>query len=426
MNKIKTAVIFGFIGLMVLPVGSTAQVRFDGDFRLRWYSDSFSETRDSRDKENYFRYSSRLRMKAAVSKRISFQAELMVFSGDSILSMARNIAGTGTMYYGISQLYTDVIQPDFLGLDLVRLRAGRQQFPIGNGLSLGDSYYLVGGLDGVRVDLSKGIFSLSSLAAITGQNLSENGLYPDPGSDQLYAVRLGFPIFDNDFICYYILDKPRGIFNDNQILGTGLNAKKMAGRLEYFAEAAYQQFHTVAGIPEKGGLGYMAGISYRRSLGFFRSVKIETRYAAYEGDDAATPKKEIFSPSYPSFFWGSRTGYVDGMIGGTYPYDGRNPEGSRIWYSRIYFIPKWWPQVRLQFDYLDVSEYIDNDNYNTFDNEFSARFYYNLNNQARLQFRYSENYPNGADRDVNESGTIAWSEDRVSRSRLMVEIQVKF
>ena len=291
---------------------------------------------------------------------------------------------------------------------------------------MGDSYYFVNEFDGVRVDLSLGNFTLSTLGAITGQNLSESGLYPDPGSDQIYATRLGFPLFDHDVILYHIYDKPRGIYNDNQILGAGLNGKKISGRLDYFIEAAYQEFNTLDGLPEKGGIGYMAGIGYRQPLWVFRSVKVETRYAAYQGDDAETRRVEQFSPSYPSFFWGNRTGYVDGLIGGVYPYDGRNLEGCRLWYSRIYFIPKWQPKLRLQFDYISVSEYVDNDKYNTMDDEFSVKLYYELNRQARFHFRYSENYPNGEDFDVNKSGTLSWSEDRIYRRRYMLEFQVKF
>ena len=41
-------------------------------------------------------------------------------------------------------------------------------------------------------------------------------------------------------------------------------------------------------------------------------------------------------------------------------------------------------------------------------------------------FRYSEDMPNGEDKDINNSGVVAWSEDRVSRVRYMLELQVKF
>ncbi len=415
------------LGLAVLPTLGYAQISFEGDFRMRWYSDTFSEAMDNRDKENYFRYASHLRMKAPISKNIKFQSEALIFMDNNPTSPVRNIAGTGKMYYGVTKIFADVVQPDFMFFDVARLRVGRQDFSIGKGLSLGDSYYLIDGFDGVRVDLSFGVFTLSSLAAITEQNVSESGLYPDPGSDQLYATRLGFPILDNDVIAYHILDKQRGIYNDNQILGCGFTGDRIKGRLEYFSEFAYQQFHTASGLPEKGGLGYMAGISYRQPLAFFRSVKIETRYAAYQGDDASTEKVEQFSPAYPAFYWGSRTGYVDGLIlGSCYPYDGKNLEGCRIWYNRIYFITKWMPKLRLQFDYVMIDEYIDNDDYNRFDDEFAVKLYYNLSKQARLHFRYSEDMPNGEDKDINNSGVVAWSEDRVSRVRYMLELQVKF
>jgi hypothetical protein len=135
---------------------------------------------------------------------------------------------------------------------------------------------------------------------------------------------------------------------------------------------------------------------------------------------------EIFSPEYPSFYWGSRAGYVDGAVGGDYPYDGHNYEGCRILYARAYVVPRQIPKMRLQLQYVAVSEYIDNDNYNTMDDELALNLYYEVSPQARVQFRFAKNYPNGEDRDLNESGQTSWSEDRVGKTRFMTELEVKF
>ncbi len=310
--------------------------------------------------------------------------------------------------------------------DLMRARIGRQQFPIGKGLSQGDSYYNFDRFDAIRFDFALRSYTLSTFSAITEQNLSATGLYPDPGSDQLHIVRLTRPIMKQEFMGYYIYNRLRGQFNDSYIIGGGFNGDAKKGRLTYFLEVAHQTFHTLDGLPEKGGIGYMGGISYRWTWGPFRSIKVETRYAAYQGDDASTEKVEQFSPLYPSFFWGSRVGYVDGAIGGDYPNTGHNLEGSRIWYTRIYFIHKNLPKLRVQLHYIKMEEYVNNDNYNSFDDELSLNMYYQLSTQTQLQFRACRNFPNDDDYDLDGGGTISWGEDRVEMTRFMMEFQVKF
>ncbi len=393
---------------------------------MRWYKDQFREALDNRSTENYMRYLARVHSKIQVNPQVNVYIELLSFTENNPISPVRNIAGTGKMTFGISHLFSEFIQPDFLFFDVLRLRVGRQQFPIGKGLSLGESYYFVDKFDGARIDLAFKEFNLSLFGAITGQNVSDNGLYPDPGSDQIYVARLSRPVLEQNVMVYAIYHNLRGVFNDSYIVGGGLNGDFFAGRLEYFGEGAYQTFNTAPGLPEKGGLGLMGGVSYRTALGPMRSVKIETRYAAYQGDDAKTEKIEQFSPLYPSFFWGSRRGYVNGEIGGDFPFNGRHPEGSGIWFSRIYFIPKWLPTVRLQFEFINVNEFVNNDNYNSMDNEFAVKLYYKLSSQTQLQFRYALDIPDDEDKDLNDSGLISWSEDRVRMQRFMMEYRVKF
>ncbi len=411
---------------MAADVAHPAQIQLDGDFRMRVYSDAFDESLDNRGTENYARYLGRLRAKAQVNPKVHFYTELITWTQNNPVSPARNIAGTGKMEYGISQIFAEIVEPDFLVFDLFRARVGRQQFPVGEGLSQGESNNFYDKFDGIRFDMSRSDWVLSLFGSVTEQNVSESGLYPDPGSDQLYVARLTRPVLNQQVMGYYIYNKLRGQFNDSYVVGGGVSGAFMDDRLTYFAEAAWQDFNTLDGLPEKGGRGCMGGVSYRWSMGPFRSVKVETKYAAYQGDDASTDKVEIFSPLYPSFYWGSRRGYVDGGIGGDYPYNGRNPEGSRIWYSRIYVIPSKMPRLRLQLQYVKINEYVNNDDYNTMDDEFSAKLYYRLSVQTQLQLRFARNYPNGDDRDLNDSGAITWSEDRVKQTRFMAELQVKF
>ncbi len=417
-RKILLVFLFGAIPAM-------AQFNVEGDFRVRWYSDHFYDAADGRGHENFMRYLARLRAKTKVGQSTTFFTELISLI-DNPGQPVRNIAGTGPMRFGVSQIYAEYTDQDFLFFDVTRVRIGRQQFAIGNGLTMGDSYYYLDKFDGGRLDLALYPFTLSSFAAITGQNLSSSGLYPDPGSDQLYAVKLATNIFDQDIIAYSVEQKLRGSYNDNIVYGGGLNGQLYFKDLDYFVEGAMQQFNTPPGFPEKGGIGYMTGIGYRWGWSLFRSIKVETRYAAYEGDDAKTNKTEQFSPPYPNFFWGNRVGYVNGDVGGDFPRNGRNLEGTTMWYSRIYFILREFPKLRTQFQYIKVGEYVDNDNYNSMDDEFSIRFYYTVSSQSALQFRFSRVIPNGADKDLSGDGNISSSEDRYGSNSYMFEWQIEF
>ncbi len=424
-NKIFS-LLAGFALALLSSYHANAQFTVDGDFRTRWYSDSFDGARDNRGTENYMRYLGRIRGKAKVGRSTSFFTEVITLI-DNPGAPVRNIAGTGSMRWGVSQVYAEMTEPNFLVFDLVRLRLGRQQFPLGEGLTLGESYYFIDKFDGCRIDLAYHPFTLSLFGAITGQNLSASGLYPDPGSDQLYVARLGASLGKQNVMTYCVLQRLRGLYNDNETFGAGASGELLVRDLVYSAEAAYQNFATVSGLPKKAGIGYLGGISYRFGLGPFRSIKVETRYAAYEGDDAKTiGTVEQFSPPYPSFFWGSRAGYVNGDIGGDFPRNGQNLEGSRIWYTRCYVIPSVLPKLRIQVQYIKVKEYIDNDGYNWMDDEFSARLYYTLSSQSQLQLRYTKVIPNGDDKDVDGNGNISYYEDRLYVRGLMLEWQIQF
>ena len=420
-------VLLALFALNWIPREASAQVTVEGDFRLRWYSDRFSEAMDNRGDENYLRYLGRLRARAPINTKAHFYTELITWTQNNPTSPVRNIAGTGVTQYGISQIFAELVQPDLLVFDLVRVRVGRQQFPIGKGLSQGESYYFFDKFDGARLDLAYGDNTLSLFGAITGQNVSESGLYPDPGSDQIYIARLARPVMGENLMAYYIYNKLRGDFNDSYIYGFGINGQHMKNRLEYAFEIAQQEFNNLGGLPDKGGVGYMGNISYRFPLGALRSVKVETRYAAYQGDDADTPdQQEMFSPLYPSWFWGGRRGYANGAIGGDYPWNDRNPEGTRVWYTRFYFIPRALPALRVQFQYLDIGEWVDNDNYNSMDDEYAISCYYRLAPQVQMQLRFVQSLPNDDDRDANDSGGLSWSEDRVKITRFMTELSVNF
>jgi len=416
------------LALAVCLIGAWGTVHaqeLSADFRFRLYNDHYINTRDNRGTEDYIRYLARIRAKWDASAHASFYNELITFTETNPLTPVRGIAGTGNVHYGISQVFAQLTYPDVLCFDILRFRVGRQQFPIGKGLSLGESYYYTDKFDGARLDLSYRSYNLSLFGAITGVNVSESGLYPEPGTDQLYVARLAKRVRRHDLMLYSIYEKPRNDFNDNYILGTGVNAEWLDGRFEYYFEGAWQNFHTLDGLPEKSGIGYMAGIGYRWSMPYIRSVMVQTQYAAYQGDDANTPETEIFSPGYPSFFWGDRNGYVNGAIGGDYPYDGRNAEGSRIWYTRCYFRPAILPDLRLQFQYIKITEYVNRDNYNVYDDEFAIKAYYDLSRQTTLQLRYAIDFSNGEDKDLNGNGIITSSEDRVNRHRFMLEFAIE-
>ncbi len=423
-NLISFVILFSII-LLSIPV--KGQFNVEGDFRVRWYNDKFYDARDDRGDETYMRYLGRLKANIKAARNISFTTELLtMIENPSNTARIRNIVGTGPMRYTISQIYSEISESNFLIFDVVRIRAGRQPFGVGSGLSFGESYYFVDKFDGARLDVAYNPLTLTLFGAITGQNLSETGLYPEPGSDQIYTARLATTVMNQNLMGYYMLQRLRGSFNDNQIFGFGATGDFLNKRLDYFAEFAAQSFNTAPGLPEKRGIGYMGGVGYRWAWGPFRSIKVEARYAAYQGDDASTGKIEQFSPPYPSFFWGDRNGYVNGEIGGDLPWRDRGLEGSRILYGRIYVIPQSLPNLRIQLQYLKMNEYVDNDNYNTKNDEISLRLYYKLFNQSQLSFRFSRSFPNGEDKDLNNSGTIASSEDRVAYSRIMVELRVVF
>ncbi len=401
-----------------------AQMNLEGEFRTRWYGDSFYGALDNRGNENYMRYDARIRAKTKLGEQASFSTELVALSDNPNLP-TKDFAGTGTLRYGISELSAEIAQPDFLIFDLARLRVGRQQFLLGNGLSFGESYN-PSRFDGGRLDFARGNVTLSLFGAITGQNLSTSGLYPDPGSDQVYLGRIGVNIDQQDLMGYFINTRFRGDFNDNYIVGGGATGTLHFDKLEYFVEAAYQKFNVAPGLAKKHGIGYMGGISYQWAMGPFKSVKLETRYAAYQGDDASTADLEQFSPPYASFFWGSRVGYVDGDVGGDFPHKGQVLEGSRIWYSRFWVIPRVLPKVRVQIQYTKVDEYINNDGINTMDDEIAARVYYTFSPQVQLQFRYSQTIPRAGDHDFSGDGTISSTEDRFSTHTVMCEMLVRF
>ncbi|MCE1189483.1 MAG: hypothetical protein LWX56_10105 [Ignavibacteria bacterium] len=407
----------------VTPV--QAQVTLDGEFRIRWYSDVYECTRDARDKENYMRVFARMHSLWKASDIASVNMEMATVT-ENPNSPTRNISGTGVYKYAITQLYAELNKTDYWGLDAIRLRAGRQQFQIGNGLVMGESNYYIDRFDGARVDLAYDKFTLTGFGAIYGQNVSASGLYPDPGSDQIYVVKAGAEVEKQELMAYYLVDKPRGDYNDYYILGGGVASSLMKGHLEYFGEFAYQKFNTPDGAPKKHGIGYMAGVAYRFAWGPFKSIKVETKYAAMQGDDSTTADQEIFSPQFPNFFWGERTGYANGVAGGDYPYHQKNLEGCRIWYSRIYFVPKIAPKVRLQFQYTNVNEYKNNDGYNSMDDELAVKLYYTFSSNVQAQFRYGRVLAKDSDYDPQKTNVVTSSKDRYDMNRYMFDLQIQF
>jgi hypothetical protein len=354
-----------------------------------------------------------------------FHADFVTI-GENPVFETRALGGSGSLVYGIVQLYVEAVTPDVPWFDLARLRVGRQHYELGQGLTLGDSYYMTDNYDGVRVDLMRGLWTLGFMGAITGQEVSESGYYPEPGSDQLYVAKLEYELYDQVILAYCVYDKERGDFNDNVIGGFGSTGRIYTRNLEYFGEFAAQKFNTAPGLPEKGGVGYMAGVSYRWTMGPFRLVKAEIRAAGYQGDDADTEKIEIFEPFYPSWWWGDQTAYVNGTVGGDYPHRGIQPEGSRVWYGRIYFSPRAFPQARLQFQYATVSDWVNNDGITEPDDEFGIKLYYDATSNVRFQARYFWRLANNEDADVNNNGTITRIEDRYDIQRMMMEFRFRF
>lgn len=427
MKYFKKIAILIFVGILYLPFSGFAQFNIEGDYRFRFYNDRFSGALDDRGNENYIRQIARLTGTLNLNSRTNFVTQVVSFTETEAASPARNIAGTGPMYYGLTKVYLEYMHPNLGFIDVLRLRLGRQQFPLGKGLSHGESYYYYDKFDGARADLRIKGFNLSLFGSITGQNVSSTGLYPDPGSDQIYIAKLTKEVFKHELLGYYIYNKLRGDFNDSYLAGGGVSASFLNNSLQYFVEGAYQHFNTIEGFPSKHGIGYMAGISYMfRDLPVFKYMKIETRYVAYQGDDESTDDFEQFSPLYTTFYWGDRRGWANGVLGGDFPHNGQNLEGTRIWYSRIYFVPHFHPAIRLQFQYLKLGEYVNNDNYDGLVSEYGVKLYYRLSRQLELQLRYIINNSNDEDYDLSGDGQISWSEDRVDYSRIMFGIQAKF
>ncbi len=403
-----------------------AQFDVGGDFRLRWYTDAYTQTRDDRPKVNYSRMLARINTSYKVSDLAHLNIEVMNLA-DTSTSAARGISGTGPIHFGVTQLYAEITKADFMGLDLIRFRGGRQQFSVGNGLSFGESYYYYDKFDGARLDVSYDPISLTLFGAIYGQDVSSNGLWPDAPADQIFVANIGAKVLEQDLIAYGITNHPRGEFNDSYILGAGSSGSFLNDKLDYFVEGAYQKFIQPPGAANKSGIGYMAGLGYKFSLYPFRSIKIETKYAAMQGDDPNTAEIEQFSPPFPDFEFGERKGFVNSVIGGDYPHKDKNLEGSRIWFSRIYFIPKILPKFRLQFQYTKVGGYEKRtDGYNQFDDEWQIKAYYSVTSRIQFQVRYERVIPNDADKDINQNGVISSLEDRYFLDSFMFEIRLKF
>lgn len=404
---------------------AAAQVQFGGDFMLRAYSMQYSGARDDRDDLNFVRLLGRITMFAPVAQNASLRTDFVTLSDNPVFPV-RSVAGTGNLRYAIAQIYGEYHASRFLGFDAARFRLGRQQFKLGEGLALGESYYMTEGWDGVRCDFALGKWSLGLFGAIVSQNLSEDGYYPLPGSDQLYVAKLEYELYNQTLMAYSIYDKKRGEFNDSMITGFGSTGRIRYRNLQYFLEVAHQEFNAPSGLPEQSGLGYMAGLSYSWSAGPFRVIKAELRTAGYQGDDATTERFEIFSPIYPSWWWGDSTGYANGTVGGNWPNRGRRSEGSRIWYGRLYVSPRAVPSTRLEFQYVTVADWVDNDGYNENDDEFAVKLFYQVNDNLRLQGRYSRRIANGEDRDLSGDGIVTRIEDRVDIDRFMLEFRLRF
>ena len=422
MKTIKSVLILAFCILAGTEI-TLGQIAVNGDFRTRAYYDHFSKSLDDRPSLNYLRYLGRFNLRAPVSNNMSFYSEFTTFTNNPA-SVTRNIAATNEMYYGISQLFTEATYTSLPVVDLMRLRLGRQQFPLGRGLSQGESSYFVRLFDGVRVDMSRSGTQLSLFGAVTRQSLSPSGLFPASGGDKIYIARLSRNFYGQDVMSYFILNRLEGMFNDSYIFGGGIRGSFLSPELEYFGEVAHQTFNQAPGLPSMGGYGYMAGIGHRWPMGPFRWVKIEARTAAFQGNDESTNKIERFAPQFTSFFWGDRAGYANSFIGGDAPLNGQNLEGSYIYYGRIYFVPNILPQTRFQLQYIYVTEFNDNDNYNSRNNEFSARLFYQVSRNSRFQLRYVHRMPN--ENEFNPALSESSTNDRFSIHRYMFEWHVRF
>ena len=234
-------------------------------------------------------------------------------------------------------------------------------------------------------------------------------------------------LHDHVLLAYGVYEKQRGDFNDNVVVGLGARGHLFVREIEYSGEFASQDFNTLPGLPDKGGVAYMGSLSYARSMGPFRTIKAEFRTAGYQGDDPDTRKIETFEPFYPTWAWGDRVGYVNGDVGGDYPHDGKRLEGSRVYYGRIYFSPSALPDFRLQLQYATVDAWAKNNIGATgSSDEYGVKLYYSVNQNVRLQARYFLRKQNGTDADVNSSGVISSSEDRYDGRRIVFEFLYKY
>lgn len=402
-----------------------AQMQLSGDFMTRHYWESFSDDRDNRENLEYMRFMGQLTALAPLGANARFRADLVTI-GDNPVYPSRSLGGLGAVRFGISQIYGEFTQPGLIGCDIARFRFGRQHYELGNGLTLGESYYQIDDYDGVRADFARGDWTLGLFGAVTEQVLTPDGFFPEPQSDQLYVAQVQYALEDHTLLAYSVYEKRRGDFNDNIIVGAGSSGSVFLPKLEYFAEFAQQTWNTPSGLPDKGGIGYMAGVSYAWSMPHIRSAKAEIRTAAYEGDDASTYDEEMFSPFYPSWWWGDRTGYASGSIGGDYPNHDKQVEGSRVWYGRVYVSPTFLPRSRIQLQYVTVGDYVNNDGYTEPDDELGVKVYYDVNDNVSVQGRYFRRLPNGDDFDQNGDGNISQIEDKVTADRLMFEFRVRF
>ena len=421
----KRCIMAAVVFTLLAAFPAYGQVRFGGDFMMRFYTEKFYNTLDNREDLNYTRLRGRLSMDVPVGPSAAVHSDFVTVSANPVFP-TRAIGGLGSLAYDISQLYGEYITPDVPACDLARFRVGRQHYNLGEGLTLGDSYYQIDNYDALRVDLSRGDWTLGLFGSITKQTVSEGGYYPEPGSAQLYVTKVERELYDHILLAYGVYEKQRGVYNDNFVFGFGANGHLFLRDLAYFGEVAAQDFHTLPGLPDKGGIAYMGGISYTWTMGPFRTVKAEFRTAGYQGDDAKTEKIETFEPFYPTWAWGDRVGYVNGDIGGDYPHDGRRLEGSRVYYWRIYFSPTAIPKARLQLQYTTVGDWVDNGNSTAPNDEYGVKLYYSLNQNVRLQARYFKRVANGGDADVNNSGVISESEDRYDAQRVVFEFLYRY
>jgi hypothetical protein len=413
------------LGLLVaLP--AQGQVRFGGDFMMRFYNEKFDNTMDNREGLNYTRVRARLSMDAPIGKTAGVHTDFVTVSSNPTLP-ARAIGGLGPLSYGISQIYGDMVTPNVPMWDLTRIRVGRQHYSLGDGLTLGDSYYQLNQYDAGRVDLMRGSWTLGLFGSITRQEVTADGYYPKPGSDQLYVAKVESELYDHVLLAYSAYEKQRADFNDNVVFGLGARGHLFTRDIEYSGEFASQDFNTLPGLPDKGGIAYMGGLSYTWSMGPFRTVKAEFRTAGYQGDDPSTREIETFEPYYPAWAWGDRVGYVNGDVGGDYPHDGKRLEGSRIYFSRIYFSPSAWPDFRLQLQYATVDAWEKSNSGATgSSDEYGVKLYYSVNQNVRLQARYFLRTQGGGDADVNDSGVISSSEDKYDARRIVFEFLYKY